>query len=58
MHGRVGVLVRIRDLEPREHQHPVVALRSLGHSADGLEVRRERVLVDRVGGRVSVAAAG
>jgi len=52
MHRRVGILVRVRELEPRDHQHPVVAQRPLGHSADGLQVRRERVLADRVGGRV------
>jgi hypothetical protein len=52
VHRRVGLLVRVRELEPRDHQHPVVVQCPLGHSANGLEVRRERALVDRVGGWV------
>ena len=53
--GQIGVHVRVGQLEPRDHQHPVVAPRPLGHLVDGLEVRGVAALVDRVGGRIGGA---
>jgi hypothetical protein len=49
VYRRIRVVVRVGQLEPRDHQQTVVAQRTLGHSADGLRVRREGALVDRPG---------
>jgi hypothetical protein len=50
MDGPIGIHVRVGQLEPGDHQHPVVALRPLGHLVDSREVRGVRARADSVGG--------